>query len=54
MTYEQVVSIMGTSGELISSNEIAGIKSVMYSWKNANGSNINTVFQNGKLIQKVQ
>ena len=54
MTYEQVVSIVGTSGELISSNELAGIKSVMYSWKNASGSNISAVFQNGKLIQKVQ
>src|SRR5262245_17805699 len=54
MTYEQVINIMGTSGELISSNEIAGIKTVMYSWKNANGSNINAIFQNGKLIQKAQ
>jgi hypothetical protein len=54
MTYEQVVSIIGTSGELIISNEIGGIKTLTYSWKNANGSNINAVFQNGKLIQKVQ
>jgi hypothetical protein len=54
MTYEQVVSIIGTSGELIISNEIDGIKTMMYSWKNANGSNINAIFQNGKLIQKAQ
>jgi Peptidase family M48/Domain of unknown function (DUF5666) len=54
MTYEQVVSIIGTSGELIISNEIDGISTMMYSWKNANGSNINAIFQNGKLIQKAQ
>jgi hypothetical protein len=54
MTYEQVVSIMGTSGELIISNEISGIKTLMYSWKNGNGSYINAIFQNGRLTQKAQ
>jgi len=54
ITYEQVVSIMGTSGELLISNEIDGIKTLTYSWKNVHGSNINAIFQNGKLIQKVQ
>jgi hypothetical protein len=54
MTYEQVVGIIGASGELLSSNNIAGFKTVMYSWKNANGSNMNAIFQNGKLIQKAQ
>jgi len=54
MTYEQVVSIIGTSGKLIISNEIAGIKTLTYSWKNANGSNITAIFQNGKLTQKAQ
>jgi hypothetical protein len=53
MTYEQFVSIKGTSSELIISNEIDGIRTMMYSWKNANGSNINAIFQNGKLIQKI-
>jgi len=54
MTYEQVVNIMGTSGELIIVNEIDGIRTLTYSWKKANGSDINAIFQNGKLIQKVQ
>ncbi len=54
MTYEQVVSILGTSGELLISNEIDGIKTLTYSWKNASGSNINAIFQNGKLVQRVQ
>src|SRR5262249_52917324 len=54
MTYEQVVSIIGSPGELLISNEIGGIKTLTYSWKNANGSNINAIFQNGKLIQKAQ
>jgi hypothetical protein len=54
MTYEQVVSIIGSPGELLIRNEIDGIKTLTYSWKNVHGSNINAIFQNGKLIQKVQ
>ncbi len=54
MTYEQVVAIIGASGELLSSSELAGFKTVMYSWANSNGSNMNAMFQNGKLIQKAQ
>ena len=26
----------------------------MYSWKNANGSNMNAMFQDGRLISKAQ
>src|SRR5262245_57531590 len=51
MTYEEVVGIIGTSGELIISNEIGRIKTLTYSWKNPNGSDIHAIFQNGKLIQ---
>ena len=34
MTYEQVVGIIGASGEVLSSNDIVCIKTVMYSWAN--------------------
>ena len=54
MTYDQVVGIIGASGELLSSNDLAGFSTVMYSWANANGSNMNAIFQNGKLMQKAQ
>ncbi|MBI1803975.1 MAG: hypothetical protein HY033_02835 [Ignavibacteriae bacterium] len=54
ITYEQVTAIIGASGEMLSSSDLAGIKTVMYSWRNANGSNMNAMFQNSKLIQKAQ
>ncbi len=54
MTYEQVAAIIGASGELLSSNDLAGFKTVMYSWANSNGSSMNAIFQNEKLIQKAQ
>jgi hypothetical protein len=53
-TYDQVVDVIGAPGEILSSNDIAGFKTVMYSWANSNGSNMNAMFQNGKLIQKAQ
>jgi hypothetical protein len=54
MTYEDVVKIIGASGEQQSSSDIAGYKTVMYSWMNSNGSNMNAMFQNGKLVQRAQ
>jgi hypothetical protein len=54
MTYEQVVQVIGAPGEVLSSSDIAGTKTVMYSWKNSNGSNMNAMFQNGNLITKAQ
>jgi hypothetical protein len=54
MLYEEVVRIIGASGELQSSSDLAGFKTVMYAWMNANGSNMNAMFQNGKLVQKAQ
>ncbi len=56
MTYEQVVSILGEEGKEMSSNDIAGYRNVMQMWK-AGGftvGNMNTMFQNGALIQKAQ
>jgi hypothetical protein len=55
MTYAQVVKILGKDGEEMSSNEISGIKTVMYKWDgNGFGANMNAMFQNGKLMSKAQ
>jgi len=56
MSYEEVVSILGSNGEEMSSNDIAGYKNVMYKWDGDGsfGANMNAMFQNGKLIQKAQ
>jgi hypothetical protein len=54
MTYEQVRRIIGAAGEELSRNNIAGITTVMYSWTNGDGSNMNAMFQQDKMIQKAQ
>lgn len=55
MTYQEAVSILGSSGEVISSSDISGYKTVMYMWKgNSLGANMNAMFQNDKLISKAQ
>jgi hypothetical protein len=54
MTYEQVKGIIGIAGEEISSSNLAGYSTVMYSWKNRNGSNMNAMFQNDLLVTKAQ
>lgn len=61
MSYEQVVSIIGKQGEEMSQNKIEGVPGVMpsvttimYQWVNGNGSNMNAIFQNNKLLQKAQ
>jgi len=61
MSYRQVVGIIGAEGEEMSRNKIEGVpgvvettETVMYQWKNNNGSNMNAMFQNDKLMQKAQ
>jgi hypothetical protein len=54
MTYTEVTAIIGASGQELSRSDIAGFSSVMYSWSNANGSNMNAMFQNGRLVNKAQ
>jgi len=54
MSYPEVIGIIGASGQQMSSSDVAGISTVMYSWANSNGSNMNAMFQNGKLISKAQ
>jgi hypothetical protein len=55
MSYSQVVQILGKEGTELSSNDIAGIQTVMYQWDGDSwGGNMNVMFQNGKVIQKAQ
>ena len=54
MSYEQARGIIGATGEEQSRSEIAGFTTVMYSWMNSNGSNMNAMFQNDALVQKAQ
>lgn len=53
MTYEEVKAILG-EGELTSQTKILNTESIMYSWTNRNGSNMNAVFTGGKLQSKAQ
>jgi len=61
MSYRQVVDIIGAEGELISSGHLEGVAgimedvdTVMYQWVNPDGSNMNAMFQNDRLINKAQ
>jgi hypothetical protein len=54
ITYNEAVRIIGAPGEELSRSELAGISTVMYSWVNSNGSNMNAMFQNRKLVTKAQ
>jgi len=61
MSYFEVRMIIGDGGTELSRSHLDGvagvmesIDTVMYGWSNANGSNMNAMFQNDKLIQKAQ
>ena len=54
MSYAQAALVIGKEGELLSENDIAGFHTAMYSWANWDGSNMNIMFQNDRLIQKAQ
>jgi hypothetical protein len=61
MSYEEVKNIIGAEGEEVSRNKIdsipgvmKSIETVMYQWINNNGSSMNAIFQNNKLLQKAQ
>lgn len=55
MSYEQAVKILGSKGQEMSRNNLAGITTVMYMWEGRSaGANMNAMFQNGKLVQKAQ
>lgn len=54
MSYDDAVGVIGAPGEELSSNELAGTRTVMYMWQNRNGTNMNAMFQNDSLVQKSQ
>jgi heme exporter protein D len=54
MTYARVSGMIGSAGEELSRVDLAGHTTIMYSWKNANGSNMNAMFQNDRLVTKAQ
>ena len=54
MTYSEVIGILNQNGQELSRTEIAEIVTVMYQWVNEDGSNMNIIFQNGKVAHKAQ
>jgi hypothetical protein len=54
MTYSEVTTTLGRDGQELSRNELAGIVTVMYQWTNEDGSNMNILLQNGRVVQKAQ
>jgi hypothetical protein len=61
MSHSQASLIIGGDGEEMSSSRIEGVpgvmpavETIMYHWVNANGSNMNAMFQNDRLISKAQ
>ena len=53
-TYREAVAIIGFRGEELSRVDLAGTTTIMYQWMNADGSNMNAMFQNDQLVQKAQ
>ena len=61
MSYSQVVAIIGDPGVEMARNRMEGVPgvmpgldTVMYLWQNPDGSNMNAMFQNDRLVQKAQ
>ena len=54
MTYAQVVQMLGEPGRELSRSDLGGTVTVMYSWQNSNGSNMNVMLQNDAVISKAQ
>ncbi|SMO38524.1 DUF3862 domain-containing protein [Melghirimyces algeriensis] len=54
MSYDEVVKVIGFEGEEQSQSEVGEYKTVIYTWKNPDGSNMTATFQNGELTSKAQ
>lgn len=55
MSYKQAVAILGAEGEVVASDEMSGIKTVLYEWKDDKvWATKNALFQNDKLVSKKQ
>lgn len=53
MTYDQVKAILG-EGQITSQTKIMDIESIIYTWTNKDGSNMNCTFTSGKMALKAQ
>ncbi|PEN88562.1 hypothetical protein CN553_23450 [Bacillus cereus] len=56
MTYEEVVQIIGSEGEVTSESTVADYITKLYTWKGEGslGANANITFQNNKVQAKTQ
>ena len=55
MSYDDVVSLIGGEGSLLSDSEIAGSTAQIYMWEGSSlGANANVTFSDGKVISKAQ
>ena len=54
MTYLDACQAIGFWGTEISRTAVGGYTTVMYSWSNPDGSNMNAMFQNGELVSRAQ
>ncbi len=54
MKYADVVKILGSEGEIVGDSGLSGGKTVMYKWTGSGGSFVKVIFQDGKLLDKVQ
>lgn len=54
MSYSEAAQLIGAPGTEMSRSSVGGTTTVMYSWTNSGGSNMNAMFQNDKLVNKAQ
>jgi hypothetical protein len=54
MSYREVRDVIGFAGEEMSRSTVGGIETVMYSWANPDGSNMNATFQDDRMEMKAQ
>lgn len=55
MSYQDVVTILGSSGIEVTRSELGDLTTVMYEWYARNGlGNMNAMFQNDRLVSKTQ
>lgn len=55
MTYDEVIAIFGTDGELMSTSKLLDAETTIYMWDGTTlGGNCNVTFQNGEVFAKAQ
>jgi hypothetical protein len=61
MSYSEAVRVIGRDGEELSSSHFEGVPGIvpnistqMYMWHTADGSNMNAIFQNDRMVIKAQ